>query len=210
MATKPKLPQEPVNERPPVSRLKKALRYVQGQLTTLHHREARLQHRIANRRKARKAKKKPPATAVDIYLTNWRTSFKYHLPYDWGGGHVTPAPTPAFLAKPGGDDGYDCSSGACYFDQAVGVKTETGTTFSMAGPPTGLVKGRGKFITHYIKNSPATDAHVITRVTNARGRVLAWCQVGGRDNTRGGGPCFFNPSTSRIAEFPIQVHPRGW
>lgn len=202
-----KLPKEPVHERPPVSRLKKALRYVQGQITTLTHRRNRLQHRIENRKKGSRAK----PSVVQRYLKNWKASFKYHLPYAWGGGHTTPAPSPAVLAAR--HSGYDCSSGACHFDQAIGVKTPTGTTFTMATPQFGLAKGPGRYITHFIKNSPASDAHVITRVTSdyldKGGKVLAWCQVGGRDNTRGGGPCFFNPSDSRIREFPTQVHPRG-
>lgn len=191
-------------ERPPVSRLKKALNYVTGQITTLGHRRNRLQHRIAHRKDGPRAKSSIPTR----YIQLWTDSFKYRLPYIWGGAHVTPAPAPAVLA--GRSSGYDCSSGACHFDQAMGVDTPTGTTFSMAEPQAGLVKGPGRFITHFIKNVPASDAHVVTRVTDGNGKVLGWFEVGGSDNTRGGGPCQFNPSPSRIAQFPLQVHPKGY
>lgn len=189
-------------ERPPKSRLIKALRFVQAQLTTLHHRKRRLQRRIKNRSKTGKPH------GLDLFIASVDLAIKFKLPYVLGGGHVTPAPQPEALAA--AHSGYDCSSGACHFDQDAGVKTQTGTTWTMAEPQAGLAKGPGRYVTHFIKNNSGDDQHVISRLTDASGKVLGWAQVGGNDNpTAGGGACWFNPTKSRIAEFYDQVHPEG-
>lgn len=130
------------------------------------------------------------------------------LHYVWGGGHGE-SPTHAFDSAH--STGGDCSSYASHLCQVAVPKVKTGTTFTLASSAgskgSGLKKGPGKFVTLHIKNSPANDAHVIVEI-HFKGRVY-WTQCGGRDNTKGGGPCIFKPTADRIAEFPTKVHPNG-
>lgn len=150
----------------------------------------------------RKAKQTAEEARVERVIHEMIRCTGLRLGYTWGGGHVTPAP-------PNGP--FDCSSYASHLCQVAVPKVKTGTTFSLASAAgskgSGLAKGEGEFITLFIKNSPASDAHVIVRIIY-KGRVY-WTETGGRDNTGRGGPCIFRPTQSRIAEFPIHVHPNG-
>lgn len=123
-----------------------------------------------------------------------------HQPYVWGGGHVTPA-----NSGPG-----DCSWNASRICQIALPGMATGTTFTLASDAH-LKDGLGEFFDLHIKNVPASDAHVIMRFS---GKCFddgfeRWCETGGRDNTGAGGPCWFHPTASRIAEFPIKRHIPG-
>jgi hypothetical protein len=123
-----------------------------------------------------------------------------HLPYVFGGGHVTPAPH---------NGPFDCSSFASHLAQVLGFDIPTGTTYTLAnvGDP-----GEGKYFTLHIKNPPDPhEAHVIVSFSHGPGTKLRWAQCGGRDNpTTGGGPTWFRPTKARIAEFPIKRHFKGF
>jgi hypothetical protein len=119
------------------------------------------------------------------------------MPYLWGGGHGTPA-----NSGPG-----DCSWFASRLVQMLAPGMATGTTFTLASD-SHLTDGKGSFLTLHIKNVPAGDAHVICELFD--GHTTRWCETGGRDNTEHGGPCWFTPTSSRINEFPIKRHVKGF
>lgn len=159
----------------------------------------RINKRIRKQKRVRTAEE----ARVERGIREARRCIKTGLHYVWGGGHITPAPGPQWLKDH--DSGYDCSSYASHVVQVMVPGVETGTTFTLADE---LPKGEGKYVTLFIKNSPANDAHVIMRIV-FRGKAY-WTQCGGRDNTKpGDGPCWFVPTRSRIEEFPIHVHPEG-
>jgi hypothetical protein len=125
-----------------------------------------------------------------------------HQPYKWGGCHITPP-----CDGPG-----DCSWYASMLSQVLDDSIPTGTTFSLAADTAHFAQGEGEYLTLYIKNSPANDAHVICKFS---GKCFPdgkerWTECGGRDNTGAGGPCWFNPTASRINEFPIHIHVKGF
>lgn len=170
---------------------------------------ARIRHRIRRlgklirRKKHRLAKRTVHEALVERYIAEAKRLSGLREPYVWGGSHGS-SPTPA-------NGPFDCSSYASHLDQTVLPNVPTMTTFSMASNATRhqgqMEPGEGSHITHFIKNSPSSDAHVITRIRYG-GREI-WTQAGGRDNTGRGGPCIFTPTASRIREFPIKVHPAG-
>lgn len=174
-----------------------------SRLKRIQHAIAVLTKKIARRKKKRGAGRSTDDALIERYIAEIHRCIGLDLGYVWGGGHgSTPSPH---------NGPWDCSSYACHLDQTVSRDVRTGTTFTMASDGAagehGLLSGAGKYITHFIKNSPASDAHVITRIVY-KGRVI-WTETGGRDNSEHGGPCIFRPTASRIAEFPTKVHPKG-
>lgn len=104
----------------------------------------------------------------------------------------------------------DCSGFACYLLKIAGIKLRhpdgwTGTLVEEGH------KGMSDYLTLFLKEPEQTEGHVIIRLRK-RPRwwhfgapKYRWAECGGMDNPRaGGGPTWFRPTPSRIAEFPYQ------
>lgn len=149
------------------------------------------------RKHYRKALAAGPPQVIHEMIEEVNRLISKGMAYSWGGGHGTPA-----NSGPG-----DCSWFASRLWQMI-EPIATGTTYTLANEGEA---GQGKWFTLYIKNIPgrADESHVICRIYD--GHTVRWCQTGGRDNTRpGAGPCWFEPTPSRIAEFNILRHPKGF
>jgi hypothetical protein len=102
----------------------------------------------------------------------------------------------------------DCSGFALYIMSVLGIKADnpagwTGTLVSEGS------EGESDYFTLFIKEAQQTEGHVIVRLRRRPrpwhlGQTrYRWAECGGRDNPRsGGGPTWFKPTLSRIAEFP--------
>jgi hypothetical protein len=134
---------------------------------------------------------------------------RMRLIYKWGGARVG-----NHIAEPvaAGLPWTDCSGFGLYLAAVADLHPENpvGSTFSMA---TEGREGTSDYFTWFIKNEPASDAHVIVRLRKRprpwhRGQPrYRWAECGGSDNpSAGGGPHWFQPSAARIAEFPIRRH----
>lgn len=127
--------------------------------------------------------------------------------YSYGGGRGG-----TYMSDPpgAGRSWTDCSGFAQWLCQVgdVRLKNYVGSTWSLAEEGE---SGTSPYFTFFIKNNPAGhDEHIIVRLRrrSRAGRKLfgefRWAQCGGRDNPKsGGGPSWFRPTASRIAEFPI-------
>jgi cell wall-associated NlpC family hydrolase len=118
-----------------------------------------------------------------------------HVPYNYSGGHVTPARPTAGLEGP--HAGLDCSSAVSYVLQHAGVDIPTldSTAFMSWGEP-----GPGRQVTIY-----ANTGHVFLRVG---GRYFGTSGFG--HPAAGTGPAWFTvtPSPGYLAAFVLR-HPRG-
>jgi hypothetical protein len=121
------------------------------------------------------------------------------VPYNYGGGHVTPA-----RPGPGADgsfDGLDCSSSVSWVLQDAGVDVATldSTSFMSWGQP-----GPGRAVTLY-----ARPDHIIMSVL-VDGRPRYFGTSGFGHPERGGGPAWFTRpvSAAYLAGF-VQRHPPG-
>lgn len=116
------------------------------------------------------------------------------LPYSYGGGRIG-----GHITEPrDGQPWTDCSGGALYVLEKMGIKVHDG-----AGSTWSLAKeghlGESQYLTLYIKNTPG-DEHVIVR---GRKRPKPWhlgfprfryWQIGGSDNPKANnGPSWFIP-----------------
>jgi cell wall-associated NlpC family hydrolase len=121
------------------------------------------------------------------------------VPYNYGGGHVTPA-----RPGPGADgpyDGLDCSSSVSWVLQHAGIEVPTldSTSFMSWGQP-----GPGRAVTLY-----ANPTHIILGVlVNGRQRFFGTSQFGHPE--AGTGPAWFTRpvSAAYLAGF-VQRHPPG-
>lgn len=102
----------------------------------------------------------------------------------------------------------DCSGFALYLMSVMGIKADdpAGWTGTLVGEGTA---GESDYFTLYIKEPFNVEGHVIVRLRKRprpwhRGQTkYRWAECGGRDNPKsGGGPTWFKPTLSRIAEFP--------
>lgn len=138
------------------------------------------------------------------------TAARRGLIYSYGGGrgstHMTNPPSSGSWT--------DCSGLAMWLCQVgdIRLKNYVGSTWSLAEEGEA---GTSPNFTLFIKNNPG-DEHVIIRLRRRgalRRRLLGdfrWAECGGSDNPKsGGGPSWFRPSDSRIAEFPIHRHFKG-
>lgn len=142
------------------------------------------------------------------------------LVYLWGGARGGRSMLPPTAR---GQAWTDCSGLAQYLLAVGGVKLKNpvGSTFSLAEEG---AAGKGELLTLFIKNVPASDAHVIIRLRKRPrpwhfGKTrYRWAECGGSDNPRpGGGPTWFTPGATqgrrpedRIAEFPIHRNFDSW
>jgi cell wall-associated NlpC family hydrolase len=122
-----------------------------------------------------------------------------HVPYNYAGGHVTPArPTPG---TQGPYDGLDCSSSISWVLQHAGIRVPTldSTSFMTWGDP-----GPGQSVTLY-----TNPTHIIMSVqVGGRPRFFGTSGFGHPD--AGTGPAWFTRpiSASYLAGF-VQRHPPG-
>jgi hypothetical protein len=118
-----------------------------------------------------------------------------HVPYNYGGGHVTPARPTAGLE--GSYAGLDCSSAVSYVLQHAGIDTPTldSTGFMSWGEP-----GPGRQVTIY-----ANTGHVLMRIDE---RYFGTSGFG--HSARGAGPAWFtvDPPADYLATFMVR-HPPG-
>jgi hypothetical protein len=123
-----------------------------------------------------------------------------HVPYNYGGGHVTPAQPTA--GQDGTFPGLDCSSSVSWVLQHAGVAvpTLTSSAFMSWGDP-----GRGQAVTLY-----TNPTHIIMsiRVDGAPERFFGTSSFG--HPTAGAGPAWFTKpvSPTYLAGF-VQRHPPG-
>jgi hypothetical protein len=141
---------------------------------------------------------------------------RLNRPYKLGGGRRWDPPR-TVLSEEGGD----CSWWAMELAAKLGIKLKNpaGSTLSLAEEGS---EGIGDLFTLFIKNPPGEvdNEHVIVRMRRRplRSKVLTavrdalvgshrWTECGGNDNPKPlGGPTWFRPTVSRVAEFPIRRH----
>lgn len=179
-------------------------------------------------KKWRKAHEDSSSVTEKSALTDLLALIAKHMPYVFGGGHVTPA-----NSGPG-----DCSWLASRLRQHWESKSPTGTTFTLAEE---ALPGTGAEITLMIKNiaGQPDESHVIelwfmdpalvkqhrlqqwvleqadVPVQIPVGALALVSECGGSDNpTPGNGPSFVIPGkemgmsvSARLAEFSIHRHP---
>jgi hypothetical protein len=118
-----------------------------------------------------------------------------HVPYNYGGGHITPARPTA--GQEGSYAGLDCSSSVSFVLQHAGIRVETltSTGFMTWGEP-----GPGAQVTLY-----ANTGHVFIKIG---GRYFGTSGFG--HPAAGTGPAWFttNPSPEYLATF-VARHPPG-
>lgn len=123
-----------------------------------------------------------------------------HVPYNYGGGHVTPARPTA--GQDGTFPGLDCSSSVSWVLQHAGVDVPTMTSgaFMGWGDP-----GRGQAVTLY-----TNPTHIIMSIRVDGGPERFFGTSGFGHPTAGTGPAWFTEpiSASYLAGF-VQRHPPG-
>lgn len=104
----------------------------------------------------------------------------------------------------------DCSGFALYLLAVAGVPLRNAAGWTGTLVNEGRA-GTSEYLTLYLKGPTQTEGHVIVRLRKRprpwhRGVPrYRWAECGGNDNPRaGGGPTWFRPSRTRIAEFPFQ------
>jgi hypothetical protein len=130
-----------------------------------------------------------------------------NLDYGWGGARDFVRNR--MIDPPAAGKWTDCSGYAQWLCQKAGLplKNFVGSTWSLAEEG---VAGESPWFTMFIKNNGGMDQHIILRlrrkwsVTRKVFGEFRWVECGGSDNPDlSGGPAFFHPTPSRVAQFYI-------